>query len=1463
MATVRRVVVSISIFLVSFVAAVHSQTPSDSRSAAASTPAGQLAVRAANSNSLPLAFEPNEGQADPSVRFLAHAAGQLLLLKDGEAMLQLRGSAGQKSPSRFTIRFEDSASAAKIEGVNKQEGTSNYFIGNDASKWRTHVANYASVSYRQLYPGVDLRFYGNQGRLEYDFVVAPGADYRKIALDLQGGSPILEADGSLLVTSATDSVRFHAPRIYQQRDAQQVEVAGGFQLEGNRLTFRVGDHDRDLPLIIDPILTYSTYLAGSSSETGVDIAVDASGNAYVTGTTYSSDFPAVNAYQSTCNSCPNGSTVFITKVNPTGSSIVFSTYLGGSTFERPLSIAVDTAGNVTVGGMTQSADFPTKNPIVVPSGSGYQGFLASLTPDGSSLNFSTYLGGNYGNTGVYSVTTDASGNVYATGSTQAADFPVKPSTNVIGIPLGNSIQGVFVVKLSVSGALSYSTTIGPDPAKQLSSATFKPAPGRSIAVDSDGSAYFAGSAGPGFPVTPGVIQPAYPGTDPSCTSCLEGFITRLKPNGSELTFATYVGGATDSAVTGLVIDSKRSIYVTGVTSSTDFPTTPGSYLRSIPGSQSNPHPSAAFVAKLSSKATSLVYSTFLCGTLNCGSPNVVYSRAIAVDASGEAFVAGYTNDPTFPLKNPLLTVLPVGEANLSPGNSAFVTSLNATGSALLFSTLFSGSIDSQAASVALDPASSGKSVYIVGTTYDSDLPTTPSAVKPSVPPSPPDAAINHAFLTKFDLATPSPTVCTDQTSLIFSANVNTNAVPAIIKLTNCGGAPLTFSGFQFPAYLTQTNTCSQSLQPGKSCTLTVNCRPTLQGTFPETISISSDAPIQPLRIPVQVNGLIPSAQFSDSPLTLPDQLIGTTGPIGSLTVTNRGDGTLSLSSISISGDLADFSVDSSLCSTSVPYGPFAGCTIHITFHPTKVGLRSINVTLVDNALDSPQTTTVQANGVSSYPVPTLSSVTPDTALQNGADQTLTLIGSSFFTTSIVRVQGVPVPTSYGSGLYLFATIPVELLKNLGQLNLDVVNPAPGGGVSNSLPVLVYQRIPIAAKDLIFEPYTRRLYASIDANSSSNPNTIVSIDPEKEKIGSYIPIGNGPNKLTLSDDGNYLYVGLDGDHTVRQFNVTTGTLGSVVNLPFDSVSNATTTAWKMRVVPGRPEAIVVGLGGQTNSLGYGVSLISHGALTSTILATSPKGTSIDSICFLSDPRHFYGSNGGQLQRFSIINDALSVTSSITLPQKLGTNFGCDAQYLYGYLGLVYDPVAAQTIGTLPLLQYSSANSIQLDANAGRALYLTDSNPILQVFDQKTFAALGTLPAAPNSGAGSSLVRWGRDGLAYLISGTSPVGNYLILFRSSLAVPTSGTSPRPLVQYVSPVVHQNHANFQLTVTGSNFVPGSVVQWNGSNRTTLFQSSTTLIADIPASDVKNLGTAIITVYTWPQGGGTSNQIKYVINP
>jgi len=667
---------------------------------------------------LPLSFEVNHGQTDARVKFLSRTSGYSLFLTGDEAVLVLSGRkaitnkakiegaahksqsamAAPKSGAVLRMKLRNANPAARVTGVYELAGTSNYFIGNDPTKWRTNVPTYAKVKYEGIYSGIDLVYYGNQRQLEYDFIVAPGADPRRIAFDVRGAKRVhRDEHGDLVLKMSEGEIRWHKPVVYQEKDGARQLVAARYAITNrNRVGFAVAEYDSSRPLFIDP-LVYSTYLGGSGYDSGFGIAVDSSGNAYVTGWTYSTDFPTMNPLQPTCGGgcASNESDAFVTKLNASGSALVYSTYLGGSSADYGNGIAVDSSGSAYVVGATQSTDFPTTSGAFQTTCGGNacaegwaDAFVTKLNASGSALVYSTYLGGSstdYGN----GIAVDSSGNAYVVGTTTSNDFPtMNPLQPTYG---GGGNGDAFVTKLNPAGsALVYSTYLGGSDSDD----------GYGIALDGAGDAYVTGMT----------YSTDFPTMNPLQASNAGGydtFVAMLNSSGSGLIYSTYLGGSVDDLGDSIVVDSSGNAYVTGVTTSNDFPTTPGAFQTTCSGNDCVTW-SDAFVAKLNPSGSALVYSTYLGGS---GADAV---SCIAIDSSGNAYVVGTTTSNDFPTMNPLQPTFGGGYQD------SFVTKLNSSGSALVYSTYLGGTGNDRGSGIAVDSADNA---HVTGTTSSTNFPT--------------------------------------------------------------------------------------------------------------------------------------------------------------------------------------------------------------------------------------------------------------------------------------------------------------------------------------------------------------------------------------------------------------------------------------------------------------------------------------------------------------------------------------------------------------------------------------------------------------------------------------------------------------------------------------------------------------------------------------------------------------------
>ena len=669
-----------------------------------------------------MSFEASTEQSESGVNFLARGAGYTLFLKPTEAVFALRNSdcelrnedrAGRSletdarhskanpqsaicDPQSKVLRLKLAGAneTAAVAGADELPGKVNYFIGDDPAKWRANIPTFGRVRYAQVYPGVDLVYYGNQRQLEYDFVVAPGRDARAVKLQFDGADKVeVDAAGDLLLTLGETVIRQPKPVVYQEVGGSRRTVEGGYAVGADgQVGFTVGEYDASLPLVIDPVLVYSTYLGGSGTDSGNDIAVDSSGNAYICGDTTSTNFPTANAIDGTfgAGTFMGARDAFVTKLNATGTALVYSTYLGGSGNpldgsqngdDRCFGVRVDGGGNAYVAGETHSDDFPTANAFQGTRGGGFSdAFVAKLNPAGSALVYSTFIGGSVFDAAA-GIELDSSQNVYITGRTTSPNFP---TVNPIQSTFAGGSSDAFVTKLNAAGtALVYSTYLGGTDFEN----------GSGIAVDSAGNAYLAGQTrSTNFP-TANAIQGTFGGGTPDG----DAFVTKINAAGSALVYSTYIGGSDNDPGFDIAVDSSGSAHVTGSTSSTNFPVA-----NAIQGTLNGT--SDAFVTKLNAAGSAFVYSTYL------GGSDADSGNDIALDSSGNAYVAGGTISTNFPTANPIQSTYGGGAVD------AFVTKLNAAGSALVYSTYLGGGSLDRANAIAVDSCGSAYVSGITGST---------------------------------------------------------------------------------------------------------------------------------------------------------------------------------------------------------------------------------------------------------------------------------------------------------------------------------------------------------------------------------------------------------------------------------------------------------------------------------------------------------------------------------------------------------------------------------------------------------------------------------------------------------------------------------------------------------------------------------------------------------------------------
>ncbi len=951
------------------VASNHTAVPAQ---AAAPLSVAQKEDFASAYGKLPLAFEANQGQTDLAVRYLAHGQGYQLFLTNQEAVLSLLqpsvadAKSAQGAPLRkarthrmpraavktsvLRVHFDGANPSAEITGTKLLPGKTNYFIGNDPKKWHTDIPSYEGVRYRGIYPGVDVLFYGRQQRLEYDFIVAPGADPQVIALSIAGARKLeINSQGDVLMSVASGKIALQKPVIYQEVNGARQSIVGNYTITSDRqLRFAVAAYDHTKPLTIDPVLNYSTYVGGEVDDFALGIALDAAGNAYIAGGTFSTHFPQVNPVSATAPADLVAlGTAFVTELNPGGTALIYSTYLGGSgnaVGDQANEIAVDTATppNIYVTGFTGSSDFPLST-TVLP----YQGIApASVTAEAAAfitelktsaagseqLAYSSYLGGDVKDIG-NGIAVDATGKVYVVGVTQSSTFPA------VGTPItrqtsaaGNAFLSKFDTTVSGTTGLLYSTYIG---GSGVGSPLFGYADtAQAVTVDATADAYLVGGTMSGdFPTAGAAIAgSAACGANGQSSA----FISVINTTAQSLTYSHCLSGNPGAEIafgvnlgTGVPAVATQIAYITGTTGSANFPVTAGS----IPpaGSVDN---GVAFVSLLNTLTGTLQYSTFLGGT------NGDIGFSIASDSAGLAYVAGLTASADFPITQGALQQTPS-----NPTGVAFISKISPNGQKLadlVYSTYFTG----QAVNTASSPDSaqgiavSGTNAYVAGYMTSPDMLTSTGAFQPALGA----AGATNAFVAELPL---TPTISVSPTSIAFGIQlVNVPSQPEYVTITNNTSNPIgltlppTSTNPDFAGTASGSMPCATPLAGGASCTIGVIFTPAAGGAVSGTLNIvdALDGPTHPMQVALTGTGSAnaPNITLSPTSLALPGALLTTTS--GPLPVSIGNNGNLPLSISAISAGTGVFTESSATCNGGnfpiviAPGG--AACMVQVSFSPS-------------------------------------------------------------------------------------------------------------------------------------------------------------------------------------------------------------------------------------------------------------------------------------------------------------------------------------------------------------------------------------------------------------------------------------------------------------------------------------------------------------------------------------------------
>jgi YVTN family beta-propeller protein len=1225
---------------------------------------------------LPLSFEANEGQTDAKVKFLSRGTGQTLFLTTNGAVLTFSGR------HALQLNLVGANLNGRINGLDRLPGYSNYFLGNDPSKWRTNVPAYGKVRYSQIYPGIALVYYGNQRQLENDFVVAPGADPAQIRLAIGGASKLsLDAEGNAVVGWKDGDVRLLKPRLYQEVRGEKIKIAGGYALKGNELRFIVGQYDHRQRLVIDPVLVYSTYLGGSGIDYAKGIAVDSSGSAYVAGYTSSTNFPLSTApEQGTFGGGLNN--VFVAKLTPAGDALVYSTYIGGSVDDGANGLAVDSSGNAYVVGYTQSTNFPGASSSSIQAtyggGSG-DGFVLELNATGNALVYSSYLGGA-GSDVATAIALDSSGNAYVVGETQSANFPGVTSSSMQAANAGGG--DAFVTKINPGGtAIVYSTYLGGAGSDTA----------YAVAVDSSGNAFVVGqTSSTSFPgVNSNSLQPASGG------GTSDGFVAELNAAGTALVYSTFLGGNGTDLALGIALDSTGNAYVTGYTASTNFPVTPGAFQAASGGGYDG------FVAKLNPGGTTLVYSTYL------GGSGTDEAAGIAVDSSGNAYVAGGTTSTNFPGVNSSSVQSVYGGG----ASDAVVAELNPAGSALVFSTYLGGSGADVAVGIGLD---STNNVYIAGYTGSTNFPLGAQPVQSTYGGGTYDAFIAKLAAgpatTTTVAASPAPSVLGQQvtftvnvrpsssSSLTPSGNVTISdgSTPLGTVALTSGTATFSTSGLSVGSHnITAAYAGDNNFAASTSATLALTVNP-VTGNSPTTTTLASSAGQTVFGQAVTLSATVAGAgssptgtvSFSDSGLHA----------LGSAPLSN-GQANLTISSLGVGPHsfAASYGGDAT-------FAPSMSAAVSGTVNEAAT---TVALTSSSGSVSFAQSVTLTAS--LSVVSPGAGTPTGSISFNDGASPLATVplgnSGTVTFSTSTLTSGVHAISAVYQGDSDFQSSISAALIETVSW-------PAPylGG------PLVLGISVGTGPLAMALNPANERIYV---ANQGSNNVSV--IDATTNQVTT-IPVGKAPSAVAINSQTNTIYVADRDSGDVAVINGASNTV-SYVAVPLTGAPDS------IAVEPGTGN-VFVGTGGP------GVLAVIN-ATTQQVVYPDPTAL-FGPIAVASSPlsgrMYVADVQDSDLEIYEGATTFLLNSVSMASPQALAIN--PPTLYVADGAGNLY--VVDETGTNSPLPLSAGLNPHAIAANpADNTIYLADQSPAagqaatVTQFNASNNAVLGTYIVGPSA------------------------------------------------------------------------------------------------------------------------------------
>jgi hypothetical protein len=1434
----------------------------------------------------PIAFEANRGQAPQKYSFLFHRDGLRAMFFANGADLALCGKSG--CDEKLALTFVGAHSTP--ESTSTLSGHANYFLGNDPARWIRSIPLSSVIEYKELYPGISLSFYGNGQELEHDFRIAPGADPSRIALRFDGSTRIDQAsDGSLEIHTANGVLTLEKPIAYQQTDRDRTPVDARFLQSGDgSIRFRVGAYDRKRPLVIDPVFVFASYLGGTGTDRIQAVTTDSNGNILLTGTTSSTDLPTAGNNGGSMGSCsPAGSctSAFVFKIDPTGSKLIYSDYLSGTDDSaRGGAIVTDNNGNAIVAGVSASANFPQAGAIPSATCNATCYFLASIKSDGSALNYAGRLNATEGNSADYfasfsyigvdgRVAVDSSGSAYLAGVIDNANFPVTAGT------LAKSAQGypqdeMFVLKTDSTGKPVYATVVAGvasnNPSQQFTNVFIV----TGIAVDAKGDVTTAGTGGTGLPGNDSQSAPQFP-NNLNVENATAGFVLQINPTASSINFSAYLQG-TDQ-VGGLAVDSGGNLWVAGTTSESTLPVSANAYQTNLyQGTSTGMY--SGYIMEVNPHATAVLAATYLDGPSGSSSEESSSFSAIALDSNGNAFVGGSTSSAHFPLQNPLVNQYEVSTSIWD----LIVAEMSPDLSTLKFSSFLSATqgVDAGSYFSALSVDNSNNLV-VAGTTLSTAFPTTLGTFESQLPPPASQFVTTvHSFVAEISLSTPAPSVCLDRFSVGFGNVAANSSAEQTVHLTNCGNAALSIkSVVSSDPTVVVTGICS-TLNAGAVCPLTLTFMPVSSATTNGTITIGDNASGSPQIILFGGQGIAPKMSAYPNPVFFGHSIVGTAAVDASVEIQDAGQASLDISNVSVTG--AGFSVVNNACTQPVTSRSI--CFVELSFAPANAGTQTGSLTISSNDPVNPQfSVPLTGVGDSVYAVPTVTSIGAGTVQINSGTQTVQITGSNFYPQSVVQVAGVAQKTTFQSNTALEATIAASSLTSIGEQYLAVVNPSPGGGVSASATVTPYQTLVIDPAAIAFAPATGMIYAAIPASATANPNTVIPVNPATGAMGTPISVGRNPELLAASSDGSFLYVANQADYTLQRINLQTNTVERT--FPYSSGNCSTCSnnvaATDLATIPGNPAEVLL-------AQGSWLSLYNDSGLVNSVpnpYRCCYADPDFGSIALAGNPLTVYGlpfSFGGGYFQTAGLNSA-GLTYSYPTGNRSGLNNSTgatvisDGTLLYTSAGQVWNPATQTEIGTFPVTSfnvtsYPNMRALTLDTSLGEIYWIGYQNytspnsslaGVISAYGIKSYAITGTL-AFPQMDYPlmGNLVRWGTNGLAFIGPGAGQTDQELYLFRSRVVSPET-TNPAPVLNSISPSsAFTNGAQFTLTVNGTGFLSGSVIEWNQISLTTTFINSQQLTAIVPASDLVASGAAQVAVFNPAPGGGSSVSAVFTIN-